>query len=109
MERLRNLLYSERFWMTVSTLLVIWIIYAIGSNAIATARYNPAGFLSLASPLGLMGIVGLLGPGFLPGILLIGAQTMRNISRSRHRHDWTIAHEDNREQNIQKKDDFIDR
>ncbi len=75
---MQRFLHSEHFWTIVSILLVIWIIYAIGHNAIATAKYNPVGFLSLVSPLGLMSIIGMLGPGFIPGILLVGTLTMRN-------------------------------
>jgi hypothetical protein len=105
MERLRHLLYSQNLWTTVSSLLVVWIIYAIGSNAVAMAQHNPIGFLSLASPLGLTGIFGLIGPGFIPGILLYGALTMRNISRIHNRRNWTTTYEINNEQLVQSKDD----
>ncbi len=74
---MQRLVRSEYFWTTISFLLIIWIVYAVGHNAVAMAKYNPVGFLSHASPLGLMGIVDILGPGFIPGILLVGTLTMR--------------------------------
>lgn len=102
---LNRAIKSNRFWIIVSLLLSVWIILAVVINAVLMAQNNPMNFLSIASPLGLSVIADLLSPGFLPGILLFVALTMRNIARHNHQDSWSDAHTNNQDQVVDKTED----
>lgn len=99
---LRRLIKSNRFWVVVSILLSVWIVLAIVIGAVVMAQNNPASFLSIAGPMGLSVIGDLLSSGFLPGILLFVALTMRNIARHSHQDSWADAHTSNQDQVVDK-------